>query len=726
MMGVEVGEPRVTKKLIFFNKLSTNMDNTLASEIKRKHSTISGHSPLVLNSLDPTINNHVCEPEENALEPKKDIPILLQQLDSLNILSDEVDNLGQKSILLLDDTENLRIKSEDAFIKSLNLEPRKKVKVVSIFGNTGEGKSHTLNHVFFNGEDIFKTSSSQVSCTIGVWAKYDTKMNVICLDTEGLLGITKKENQRTRLLLKVLAVSDIIIYRTTAERLQKDMYTFLGGASKAYKDHFSNALHKALIKTDGDKINPGLGPGVIIFHEPKHTNTLDDLHDRASVTQSAEDILRATFADLDLNCDSFSFLKYIGVKKPANGRTPFDRLKFALNKELESTEVRSPRDAKYIYLMLKSINEKYLLPIHDTSPHLYLSQFFTCPEKCQSCHSACTLSMGHQDDGEAHATNQPCKFQHQYQNCVYLCKKCHKNGNKVVVKPSYQTTHENSWTSYFNYVWAGYVIECPKCGEIYRSRQHWYGNKNPEDDAVRLEIVHLWPGERIQFGAYNFAQKVVDQITVISNVVSSVGSEPVKNIRDWTNDKFIAPSYWRPNHEIKACFKCNVSFIPSGSNKILLDKHHCRKCGEGFCDACSSRTCPVPQKGWPDPVRVCDFCYDDLEGRGESLIAGLSGEESAEVRARYLSETVVSSISAVKSLYDKSKDLLKDTIRPSYWTPDSECIECVLCKQPFGPLLSLHHCRDCGKCVCDNCSKSRKAVPLKGWDSPVRVCDTCR
>lgn len=62
------------------------------------------------------------------------------------------------------------------------------VKVVSIFGNTGEGKSYTLNKVFFNGEEVFKTSSSQISCTLGVWAKYDPNLNVICLDTEGLLG----------------------------------------------------------------------------------------------------------------------------------------------------------------------------------------------------------------------------------------------------------------------------------------------------------------------------------------------------------------------------------------------------------------------------------------------------------------------------------------------------------------------------------------------------------
>ena len=39
-------------------------------------------------------------------------------------------------------------------------------------------------------------------------------------------------------------------------------------------------------------------------------------------------------------------------------------------------------------------------------------------------------------------------------------------------------------------------------------------------------------------------------------------------------------------------------------------KHHCRACGEGFCDACSSYEKPVPEKGWGNiPVKVCRDCY---------------------------------------------------------------------------------------------------------------------
>lgn len=39
-----------------------------------------------------------------------------------------------------------------------------------------------------------------------------------------------------------------------------------------------------------------------------------------------------------------------------------------------------------------------------------------------------------------------------------------------------------------------YVIECPNCGVVYRSRQYWFGNQDPVDTVVRTEIVHVWPG----------------------------------------------------------------------------------------------------------------------------------------------------------------------------------------------------------------------------------------
>lgn len=166
----------------------------------------------------------------------------------------------------------IQIGDEEEFAQRLGCDGNELVKVVSIFGNTGDGKSFTLNHTFFGGKEIFKTSAHQSSCTIGVWAAFDPKEKVIVIDTEGLLGITSNQNQRMRLLLKILGISDIMIYRTRAERLHNDMYQFLCESSSAYTKHFSEELEataKRCNKCVGD-----LTPAVIVFQETVNTSVL--------------------------------------------------------------------------------------------------------------------------------------------------------------------------------------------------------------------------------------------------------------------------------------------------------------------------------------------------------------------------------------------------------------------------------------------------------------------
>lgn len=94
------------------------------------------------------------------------------------------------------------------------------------------------------------------------------------LDTEGLLGATTNLSQRTRLLLKVLAISDTIIYRTHADRLHNDLFKFLGDASEAYLKHFTKELKATTARCGLDVPLSTLGPSVIIFHETVHTKLL--------------------------------------------------------------------------------------------------------------------------------------------------------------------------------------------------------------------------------------------------------------------------------------------------------------------------------------------------------------------------------------------------------------------------------------------------------------------
>ncbi len=71
------------------------------------------------------------------------------------------------------------------------------------------------------------------------------------------------------------------------------------------------------------------------------------------------------------------------------------------------------------------------------------------------------------------------------------------------------------------------------------------------------------------------------------------------------------PAYWEADADVTSCRKCQVKFDPK--NSLHCTKHHCRACGKGFCDACSSYKEMVPDRGWDYPVRVCEACAKKLQ-----------------------------------------------------------------------------------------------------------------
>ena len=164
--------------------------------------------------------------------------------------------------------------STDEFLRRLKCEADVSVKCVSIIGNTGDGKSYTLNQVFFGGEEIFQTSPTAESCTMGIWAALDESRRTLILDTEGRLGLSANDNIRNRLLLKILCISDIVIYRTRASKLPNDMFQFLSDASNAFHKFFRKELENVMKSCQTDGPISTMGPALIIFHETQHTGIL--------------------------------------------------------------------------------------------------------------------------------------------------------------------------------------------------------------------------------------------------------------------------------------------------------------------------------------------------------------------------------------------------------------------------------------------------------------------
>jgi hypothetical protein len=61
------------------------------------------------------------------------------------------------------------------------------------------------------------------------------------------------------------------------------------------------------------------------------------------------------------------------------------------------------------------------------------------------------------------------------------------------------------------------------------------------------------------------------------------------------------------------------------------------------------------------------------------------------------------------------------------WVPDLVCNKCMLCEKKFSIMTRKHHCRNCGKCVCESCAPAKNTRPIKsmGLHDPVRHCRKC-
>ncbi|KAG2468918.1 ZFYV1 protein, partial [Polypterus senegalus] len=93
------------------------------------------------------------------------------------------------------------------------------------------------------------------------------------------------------------------------------------------------------------------------------------------------------------------------------------------------------------------------------------------------------------------------------------------------------------------------------------------------------------------------ARKVTEVAQSTLDFVSTAVEYPLGFVKEVAR-----PDYWVPDNEIVKCHNCSIPFTP------MMSKHHCRSCGQGVCDHCSTKRRPVPSRGWDHPVRICDEC----------------------------------------------------------------------------------------------------------------------
>ncbi|CAL1383867.1 unnamed protein product [Linum trigynum] len=181
--------------------------------------------------------------------------------------------------------------------------------------------------------------------------------------------------------------------------------------------------------------------------------------------------------------------------------------------------------------------------------------------------------------------------------------------------------------------------------------------------------------------------------------MSEQTAERKKGFGDWMN--FIKPAneekdHWVPDEAVKKCTGCGTDF------NAFIRRHHCRNCGDVFCDKCTHGRIALTAEVNAQPVRVCDRCLAEVTQRltnakeASSKPAGLISHEDLAMKLQEEMERNRKTSSGSKSSDGSSGKRMREVACPTCTvhlqvqvpSSGSETIECGVCQHPF--LVSAH------------------------------------
>lgn len=132
-------------------------------------------------------------------------------------------------------------------------------------------------------------------------------------------------------------------------------------------------------------------------------------------------------------------------------------------------------------------------------------------------------------------------------------------------------------------------------------------NNTTTAQEVRSKTLALLQSWASAFKSRSDLNYMVDTYNSLKN--SGVQFPPVREKTGAIMIDTAAPPDWTDSD---VCDRCRSLFT------LTNRKHHCRNCGKTFCQPCSARSTPLLQLGITQPVRVCEGCYQKVNGGSSS------------------------------------------------------------------------------------------------------------
>ncbi|XP_064949665.1 protein FREE1-like [Musa acuminata AAA Group] len=172
--------------------------------------------------------------------------------------------------------------------------------------------------------------------------------------------------------------------------------------------------------------------------------------------------------------------------------------------------------------------------------------------------------------------------------------------------------------------------------------------------------------------------------------VSDQSAERKKSLVNWMN--LIKPAneekdHWVPDEAVSKCTSCGSDF--GAFNR----RHHCRNCGDIFCDKCTKGRIALTTEENAQQVQVCDRCMAEVSQRlsnAKEAVSKPAGLQSHEDLARRLQEELnknrksgSNSDESWKPMREVACPICTVHLQVQVPASGSQTIECGVCQHPF-------------------------------------------